>query len=150
MLLMIFILEQQSHVSSRYTIEFNGKARKQSSSGIIVSTGAGSTGWLSSIFNMANNIIAFITREVNDCGTILDWDDNKLVFVVREPFLSKQCHKLDIGYGIITKSKTLKIESNMPTKGVIFSDGIEADFINFNSGSTVEIGIAEEKASLIC
>ena len=83
-----------------------------------------------------------------DCGTILNWDDEKLMFVVREPFLSKQS-KIGIGYGVITKRKTLTIESHMPSKGVVFSDGIETDFINFNSGNIVEIGIAKEKASLV-
>jgi NAD kinase len=143
-----FYVGADSHVSSRYSIEFNGKKEQQSSSGIIVSTGAGSTGWLSSIFNMTNIINKHQTSNSHDCGITLDWNDNKLVFVVREPFLSKMS-QTNIGYGIITKNKTLKIESNMPTKGVIFSDGIEADFLNFNSGSFVEIGIADEKANLV-
>lgn len=37
----------------------------------------------------------------------------------------------------------------MPTRGVIFSDGIESDFLNFNSGSIVKVGIADLKANLI-
>ena len=37
-----------SHVSARYALVHQGRAEQQSSSGIIVSTGAGSTGWLSS------------------------------------------------------------------------------------------------------
>jgi NAD kinase len=143
-----FYIGADSHVSSRYSIEFNGKKEQQSSSGIIISTGAGSTGWLSSIFNMANNISEYYNSDINDCGTTLDWNDNKLVFVVREPFMSKMS-QTNIGYGIITSNKKLKIESNMPTKGVIFSDGVESDFLNFNSGSSVEIGIANEKANLI-
>lgn len=143
-----FYIGADSHISSRYSIEFNGKKEQQSSSGIIISTGAGSTGWLSSIFNMANNINEYNNSNINDCGTTLDWNDNKLIFVVREPFSSKMS-QTNIGYGMITKNKTLKIESNMPRKGVIFSDGIESDFLNFNSGSIVEIGIANEKANLI-
>jgi len=143
-----FYIGADSHVSSRYSIEFNGKKEQQSSSGIIISTGAGSTGWLSSVFNMTNNISEYYKSNKNECGTTLDWNDNKLVFVVREPFLSKMS-QINIGYGIITKNRALKIESNMPTKGVIFSDGIESDFLNFNSGSIVEIGIADEKANLI-
>ncbi len=143
-----FYIGADSHVSSRYTIEFNGIREQQSSSGIIVSTGAGSTGWLSSILNMTNNISNYYNSNKNDCVATLDWNDNKLVFVVREPFMSKMS-QTNIGYGIITNNKTLKIESNMPTKGVIFSDGIESDFLNFNSGSIVQIGIAEEKANLI-
>jgi len=143
-----FYIGAATHVSSRYTIGFNDKQEKQSSSGVIVSTGAGSTGWLSSIFNMTNTITSMHTNHTSDCGSILNWDDDKLMFVVREPFLSKQS-QIGIGYGVITKRKTLTIESHMPSKGVIFSDGIETDFINFNSGSIVEIGVASKKASLI-
>lgn len=36
----------------------------------------------------------------------------------------------------------------MPTKGIIFSDGMKSDFLNFNSGSVVAIGLADEKANL--
>lgn len=143
-----FYIGANSHVSSRYTIEFHGEKEQQSSSGIIISTGAGSTGWLSSIFNMTNNISEYYQSNNTECRTTLDWNDNKLVFVVREPFLSKMS-QITIGYGTITYGNTLKIESNMPTKGIIFSDGIESDFLNFNSGSTVQIGIADEKANLI-
>ena len=143
-----FYIGADSHVSSRYDIEFKGKKERQSSSGIIVSTGAGSTGWLSSIYNMANNINRHQTNKEKRQQSLMRWEDEKLVFVVREPFLSKVT-QTDIGFGFITKKQTLKIESNMPTKGVIFSDGIESDFLNFNSGSHVEIGIADEKANLI-
>jgi hypothetical protein len=37
----------------------------------------------------------------------------------------------------------------MPVNGVIFSDGVESDFLNFNSGAIASIGIAEEKAVLV-
>lgn len=143
-----FYIGADSHVSSRYDIEFKGKKEKQSSSGIIVSTGAGSTGWLSSIYNMAKNINRQQTNKKRSQQLLMRWEDEKLVFVVREPFLSKVT-QTNIGFGFITKKQTLKIESNMPTKGIIFSDGIESDFLNFNSGSQVEIGIADEKANLI-
>lgn len=143
-----FYIGADSHVSSRYDIEFKGQRERQSSSGIIVSTGAGSTGWLSSIFNMANNINRQQSKREKQQQSLIQWDEEKLIFVVREPFLSKVT-QTDIGFGIITKRQTLKIESNMPTKGIIFSDGIESDFLNFNSGSHVEIGIADEKANLI-
>lgn len=143
-----FYIGADSHVSSRYIIEFNGKKERQSSSGIIVSTGAGSSGWLSSIFNMTNNINKTYRDKGNEIKTVLDWDDKRLVFAVREPFLSKMS-QTDIGFGFITKQKRLKIASQMPAKGVIFSDGIETDFLNFNTGSSVEIGIADKEANLI-
>ena len=143
-----FYIGAATHVSSRYQISFNGKSENQSSSGIIISTGAGSTGWLSSIFNMAFNIHKQSNKEDKNVRAKLNWEDEKLIFVVREPFLSKVTG-IDIGFGTITKSKNLKIESKMPSNGVIFSDGIESDFLAFNSGSIVEIGVAKEKANLV-
>ncbi len=143
-----FYIGAASHISSRYSLEFGGKRENQSSSGVLVSTGAGSTGWISSVFNMTNNINNYFYNQKRDFDSGLDWEDDKLLFVIREPFLSKMS-QIGLGYGTITRSKTLKIESKMPTKGVVFSDGIESDFLNFNSGSTLEIGVAKEKANLI-
>ncbi|MDN5205515.1 sugar kinase [Fulvivirgaceae bacterium BMA10] len=143
-----FYIGAATHVSSRYLITFNGKTENQSSSGIIVSTGAGSTGWLSSIFNMTYNVHKHSHKEEKNLRVKLNWEDEKLMFVVREPFLS-HVTQAGIGIGTITKNRALKIESKMPMNGVIFSDGIESDFLNFNSGSIVEIGIAKEKAYLV-
>lgn len=139
-----------SHVSSRYTIQFKGKEEQQSSSGIIVSTGAGSTGWLSSVFNMANNVGQYLHQgqKKGPQGITFQWDEDKLIFVVREPFLS-QVTQADIGFGVISKNQKLTITSKMPNNGVIFSDGVEADFLKFNTGSTVTIGVAKEKARLV-
>ena len=39
----------------------------------------------------------------------------------------------------------LNLESRMAGNGVIFSDGIEKDFLEFNSGTQAVIGIAERK-----
>jgi len=37
----------------------------------------------------------------------------------------------------------------MPEHGVIFSDGIEADFLQFNSGAEAAIGIADKVGHLV-
>ena len=37
----------------------------------------------------------------------------------------------------------------MPENGVIFSDGVEQDFLQFNSGSIAEIGVAEKSGTLV-
>ena len=147
---------------------FGKQTEAQSSSGIIVSTGAGSTGWLSSLINMANGITdAFGDSKPTRPSSIskmkgkfsipptqsiqqqqLAWDTNHLVFVVREPFLSRTS-KISISAGSIHKNEQLKIESMMSQGGVIFSDGIETDFLSFNSGTIAEIGIAKEQAHLV-
>src|SRR5262249_36548416 len=90
-----------SHVSARYVLRAGRQSEPQSSSGMIVSTGAGSTGWMSSVFNMA----AGITRSVDEADKSskkgaglerprdrrleLKWEDRALAWAVREPFISK-------------------------------------------------------------
>ncbi|EJL75121.1 NAD(+)/NADH kinase [Chryseobacterium populi] len=131
-----------SHSSARYKIMLNGKEEMHSSSGIIVSTKTGSTGWLSSIFNMAYGILGSKKLRYPK----LNEDD--LYFAVREPFKSIRT-QTEICGGIIKRGNKLMIESLMPNNGFIFSDGIEQDFLQFNSGSTVEIRLSDEEAVLV-
>ena len=135
-----------SHISSRYKISFNNHTEEHSSSGLIVSTLAGSTGWMSSIFNMAFGITNLLTKDINLEKPKLN--DRELLFAVREPFKSIKT-QIGITAGIIKDQSKLLLESLMPTNGVIFSDGIESDFIKFNSGTTATIGIAKETATLV-
>lgn len=136
-----------SHVSARYQITYNKKTEEQSSSGIIVSTQAGSTGWLSSVFNMSFGIHQFVEKD-NAKKKYAKLKDNQLMFAVREPFASKRT-QVETAMGLITGKSKLIIQSFMPNNGLIFSDGIETDFLKFNSGSIATIGIAEEKAKLV-
>jgi hypothetical protein len=137
----------RTHVSARYRLAFGGAQEPQSSSGVIVSTGAGSTGWLSSVFNMAAALSGFSGGQ---CGAPirLDWEDPRLVFVVREPFRSR-ASRVDLAAGLIEAGQELVLESQMPTGGVIFSDGVEADALAFNAGATATIAAAAHRTQLV-
>lgn len=135
-----------SHVSARYRIAFGGQEEEQSSSGLIVSTQAGSTGWLSSVFNMAYGVAGIFEKNLQPKQPQLR--ENELLFTVREPFRSIRT-QVGITAGILRKGNKLVLESYMPTNGIIFSDGIEQDFLNFNSGSIATVGLAEEHARLV-
>jgi len=135
-----------SHVSARYKISFNNLIEEQSSSGIIISTKAGSTGWLSSIFNMAYGVAGMFDKTLTLKQPKLL--DDHLLFAVREPFQSIKT-QITLTAGLVKNNNKLIIESLMPSGGVIFSDGIESDFIKFNSGSVVTIGLANETATLV-
>lgn len=137
-----FFIGPKSHTSARYKISYNDISEHQSSSGIIVSTGIGSTGWMSSISNMVNSISG------GNISLPIKSNSKQLFFAVREPFLSKTS-EINISHGLISNKRKLRIESRMIDNGVLFSDGIESDFIPFNIGSTVEISIAKEKACLV-
>lgn len=135
-----------SHVSARYRISFNENTEEQSSSGIIVSTQAGATGWLSSVFNMAYGVASLFEKEMKPKHPKLK--DDQLLFAVREPFKSIRT-QTNIAIGMINNRNMLRIESLMPTGGIVFSDGIESDFLHFNSGTIATIGIANETANLV-
>jgi NAD kinase len=142
----------RTHVSARYHIQFGDAAENHSSSGIIVSTGAGSTGWLQSIVTGACRIATGIKGAEIQAPAAdeyrLDWSADQLYFAVREPFTSK-VSQANIVFGEITARQKMILTSHMPENGVIFSDGIEADYLNFNSGAIARIGLAERKAQLI-
>ena len=142
----------RSHISARYRIEYGGQAEDHSSSGVIVSTGAGSTGWLQSIVTGAVRVAAGITgMEITPPAPEsyrLPWEADELYFTVREPFTSRTS-QANIVFGKLNAHQPLIISSYMPEHGVIFSDGIESDYLNFNSGAVVTIGLAERKANLI-
>jgi len=71
-----------------------------------------------------------------------------LQFAVREPFPSKTS-QAGIAFGRIGRGEALGLRSLMPENGVIFSDGIEADRLDFNSGAQATIGIAERRGRLV-
>jgi hypothetical protein len=137
----------RSHVSARYRIVAGRHNEAQSSSGVLVSTGAGSTGWMSSVFNMATGVTAFAGGRAG--GTIqLAWEDPRLLFAVREPFVSRHS-AASIVAGWIDDGQEIMIESRMATGGVIFSDGIEQDYLEFNAGAIGRVRRAQQRAMLI-
>lgn len=139
-----------SHVSARYELHHAGKAERQSSSGIIVSTGAGSTGWLRSVLTGARSIEALANGRAapSPVNHTLPWDTNDLIYCVREPFPSKMSGTT-LAYGVVNSKHPLEVTSHMASGGVIFSDGIQSDAIPFETGSIVSVGIAQQQAHLV-
>lgn len=140
----------RSHVSARYRLAHKDKSEEHSSSGILISTGAGSTGWLRSVYAGAASVANRFGRVVAPPadGGRFQWDADKLVFVVREPWPSKTTGA-NIVSDVITRRTPLTVVSRMAENGVIFSDGVEADFLSFTAGLTATIRIADKKARLL-
>lgn len=142
----------RTHGSARYLLEFEGQREQQSSSGIIVSTGAGCTGWLRSITQGAWHVSHHFGGSSDNPPAVRDfelgWESERLWFTVREPFVSRTS-QANIVFEQIDAGEELVITSQMPDYGVIFSDGIESDYLSFNSGFVARIGLADRKAHLI-
>ncbi|GBF75076.1 hypothetical protein PA598K_03457 [Paenibacillus sp. 598K] len=192
---------RRSHVSARYELSLDGHAERQSSSGIIVSTGLGSTGWLKSVLAGAAGILRGATgylpvqalellqgvaggaggadvgessssprksrKSSDDEGSSASgakrglgaagsaggdpraaWAAEQLYFAVREPFPSRTT-SAELVFGQISAGAQLRVVSEMPEDGVIFSDGVESDFLVFQSGVEARIGIAERQGCLV-
>lgn len=138
---------RRDHRSARYRIAFEGKVEPQLSSGVIVSTGVGATGWLSSLFNMVNGMNRYFGTGCRLNPPPLKPTGETLAFVVREPFVSK-VSAATVVCGLITPDHPLVLESTMPAGGVIFSDGVLEDCLDFNAGHRVQIGLAPQKVHL--
>ncbi len=147
---MTFSSGPRTHTSARYSIEIGGKKENHSSSGIIISTGLGSTGWLRSILAGATGIASYISGQQieNTRAERMRWDFEYLYFSVREPWPSK-ISRAEISFGKITEQSHLVLESQMPENGVIFSDGIEDDYLEFHSGTLATISLAEKVGHLV-
>ena len=229
-----FFIGQKTHTSARYVIKYGGLKEPQSSSGVIVSTGLGSTGWMKSIISGASRIsdsvigrpyggrqeadnLTEVDEEISESADMCmmveadmgaaemeadymcmeepvfeeearsikmaaraaresslrdfakeeklakkkktfgpselskvvgKWSSTELIFAVREPFPSKSTGT-NLIFGTITPNEPLKIESLMGENGVIFSDGIEDDYIAFNSGAEAVIGLAEKRGRMV-
>ena len=78
----------------------------------------------------------------------MPWEDPRLFYVVREPFLSRNS-QAGIVAGMLRSGEELMLESLMPSGGVIFSDGMEADFLEFNSGAIAHVKASEQRARLV-
>lgn len=140
----------RSHVSARYDLQIGERHERQSSSGIIVSTGMGSTGWLKSLYagwvGAAASCGVELTAGIADAS--FPWDAQFLHYFVREPFPSRTTG-VSLVSGQVDEEIPMIVVSEMAEHGVIFSDGIEADFLPFNAGAQAKIGIAERQGILV-
>jgi NAD kinase len=139
----------KSHTSARYEIALKEQRETQSSSGIIISTGLGSTAWMRSVLTGAAMIVHAQSEETKVKGfKAVPWDAPFLSFAVREPFpsVATQAHLV---FGQADKRSPLIVRSLMAENGVIFSDGVESDFLEFTSGVTATISVADRVGQLV-
>jgi hypothetical protein len=109
----------------------------QSSSGVIVATGTGATGWARSI-----------SRERATAVELPQPADRSLVFFVREAFPSVAT-STSLTSGRVGAGAGLELVSEMSEGGVAFGDGIESDRIELPWGVCVRLSVAEVRLALV-
>lgn len=130
-------------VSVRYEIEMGGRKEVQSSSGVIVSTGLGSTGWMKSVITGA----LAVAGQKGEARP-LAWDARELHFAVREPFPSRVTGT-SLVFGVVQEKQALVLTSRTAEGVVLFSDGVVGDAIEFNAGSRLEISVSSVSGTLV-
>ena len=126
----------RSHQSARYLIRLRDKEERQSSSGVIIATGTGATGWARSIMTATHHPVP------------LKPADRRLGYFVREPWPSVATG-VSIAAGALGANQALSITSQMNDGGVIFADGIEQDRLEFGWGRKVEVTVATQTLNLV-
>jgi hypothetical protein len=130
-------LGHASHQSARYAIEVGGQHERQSSSGVIVTTGTGATGWAASIH-----------RERRSSLRLPEPSEPALAFFVREAWPSAATGT-SLTEGLLADGAVVRLQSEMGEGGVAFGDGIESDRLAFDWGRRIEVSVAEERLHLV-
>ncbi|MEA1834303.1 hypothetical protein U8607_19600 [Methylobacterium durans] len=125
----------RSHQSARYRIEVGDAVEDHSSSGLIVASGTGVTGWARSI------------GEATGLTLRIDPEERAVGYWVREPFPSMTT-STGLRAGKLAASP-LAVTSRMNEGGVVFADGIEQDFMPFDWGRRVELAPASRTLNLV-
>jgi NAD kinase len=132
-----FYFGSRTHQSARYTLRVDGKQERHSSSGMIITTGTGSTGWARSIAQQ---------RKLEEI--LPKPEEPKLAWFVREPFPSVSTG-ITLDHGVLAGTQILEATSELGDNGVIFADGIESDTLEFIDSQTVRISVAPEVLRLV-
>ncbi|WEO94698.1 NAD(+)/NADH kinase [Streptomyces sp. FXJ1.172] len=127
------------HQTARYRLgleDDGGVVEAQASSGVLVGTGTGATGWLRSVWQERSSRIALPSPT-----------EDRLVWFVREAWPSPATGTtLVAGELADSTALTVTVESD---RLIAFGDGIESDALQLTWGQTVRIGVCGQRLRLV-
>ncbi|MFJ9739089.1 hypothetical protein [Streptomyces sp. NPDC101166] len=128
------------HQTARYRLGLDGDggvAEAQASSGVLVGTGTGATGWIRSVW-----------QERGGAGPDLPQPaEQRLLWFVREAWPSPATGtSLVAGELSAARRLTLTVESE---RLIAFGDGMESDALELTWGQRVRVGVCEERLRLV-
>jgi hypothetical protein len=127
-----------SHQTARYRLAPGAGAgpEDQASSGVVVGTGTGSSGWLRSLWQQAGSSLSLPAPA-----------ERRLLWFVREAWPSPSTGT-SLVEGELTRAQRLRLTIETD-RLVAFGDGMEADTLNLTWGQTVRVGIADAALHLL-
>ena len=127
----------QTHQSARYALRVDERQEHQSSSGLIVATGTGATGWAASINRQRPEPVELPTPQAE-----------RLAWFVREPWPGPTTDTT-LTAGLLAGRQALEITSEIGDGAVAFGDGIESDRLHLDWGQRLRIEVAERTLQLL-
>lgn len=127
----------RTHQSARYRLRYGESEERHSSSGLIVCTGTGATGWARSI-----------SLRRDGCPPLPEPTSGDLAFLVREPWPSVVTGT-SLVHARIAPGEALVLTSEMNEGGVVFGDGIEDDHLDLPWGQVVQVRAAPQALRLV-
>jgi len=125
-----FIGPKKSYHAAKYIIEFNGKKERQKSSGVLVTTPAGSYAWAKS------------------CGiSVMALDSKNFQFVVREPYEGRVFRNYKLKNKILNAKQKIKIISEM-LDGIVLADSVGKEY-SFKNGSKAVVKLSKSWLNVI-
>jgi hypothetical protein len=114
----------------------HGERERHSSSGVVVGTGTGATGWCASI-----------ARQRDDTPEMPEPDEAALCWFVREAWPSPGTG-VSLTAGFLDGGRELELTSESE-RLVAFADGLESDRLELAWGQRVTIGVAQRRLRLV-
>ena len=130
-------LGQPTHQTARYTLRLpDGRAEAQASSGLIVSTGTGATGWCRSAWLERKSPLVLPGPE-----------EDRLAWFVREAWPSPATGTA-LTEGLLAAGQEMEVTAESD-RLVLFGDGIEADTIPLTWGQSARLRLADQSLRLL-
>lgn len=128
---------QPTHQTARYTLRLpDGQAEAQASSGLIVSTGTGATGWCRSAWLERKSPLVLPAPA-----------QPRLAWFVREAWPSPATGT-SLTEGSLTSGQTIELTADSDQL-IVFGDGIEADAVPLTQGQTARVQLAARSLCLL-
>ncbi len=126
----LFIGPKKAYHAAKYILESGGKKERQKSSGVLVTTPAGSYAWAKA------------------CGIkTMRLDSKNFQFVVREPYEGKVFRNYKLKNGILKPQQKIKILSEM-LDGIIVADSVGIEY-SFKNGSKAAVKLSKNSLNVV-